>query len=130
MRSTPPAPGHSSPCDGLARVDRLWRCTGCGYFAYSSPWLSIYDDEGNEVGGDQHVCPGCGEKDWHWCGGDSREKRIGYAQEIGRVSESLLAALRRWPFRVIAGWMHAADGSYPYPRLARWIRTRAGVTWP
>lgn len=65
----------------LARVDRLWYCTGCRYFAYSHPSLTLYDDEGNETGGDVHVCPVCGEKDWHWCGGDNREKRLGYARE-------------------------------------------------
>ncbi len=66
----------------LGRVDRLWRCTGCGYFAYSFPYEDILDEEGRDVGTQIHRCPVCREMDWHWCGGDDREKRIGYAKEI------------------------------------------------
>jgi NAD-dependent dihydropyrimidine dehydrogenase PreA subunit len=67
----------------LARVDRLWRCTGCGYFAYSCPWRTVYFF-GDQVGGYEDACPECGEQCWHWCGGDSREKRIAYAQQVSR----------------------------------------------
>jgi hypothetical protein len=69
----------------LERVDRLWRCTGCGYFAYSFPVEDITDDGGKNIGAASHVCPECGEQCWHWCGGDSREKRLAYAKEIGRA---------------------------------------------
>lgn len=73
----------SSPCDALHRVDRLWRCTGCGYFAWSMPAEDVVDDGGCEIGAMQHVCPTCGEQNWHWCGGDSRDKRLEYAKEAG-----------------------------------------------
>lgn len=68
----------------LSRVDRLWRCTRCGYLALSSPGRSLYDDEGKEVGGYQDECPECGEQCWHWCGGDDRAGRIRYLQEFLR----------------------------------------------
>lgn len=74
---------HSSLTGALERVDRLWRCTGCGYFAYSSPWRTLYDDEGREIGGYEDECPECGERCWHWCGGDSRPQRVKYAEAIG-----------------------------------------------
>lgn len=67
----------------LERVDRLWRCTGCGYFAHSLPYEDIYEDDVC-VGATIHRCPVCREMDWHWCGGDNREKRIGYAKDIAR----------------------------------------------
>lgn len=66
----------------LSRVDRLWQCTRCGYFAYSLPVDSLYDDDGKEVGAVLHRCPTCADTDWHWCGGDDRETRIGYAAAI------------------------------------------------
>lgn len=73
----------------LSRVDRLWRCTRCGYFAYSAPYGTLYDDEGQEAGGFQDECPCCGEACWHWCGGDSREARLGYleAARAGGVTD-------------------------------------------
>lgn len=74
---------QGSLLQALARVDRLWRCTGCGYFAYSSPWRTLYDDKGCEVGGYSDVCPECGEECWHWCGGDDRATRVKYAEAIG-----------------------------------------------
>jgi len=77
--------GTETTPEALARVDRLWRCTRCGYFAWSSPDYSIYDDDGEEIGAGQHECPECGERCWHWCGGDSRDKRIEYTRLIGRA---------------------------------------------
>ncbi len=68
----------------LDRVDRLWQCTRCHYFAFSCPWFTVFDEDGNEIGGGNHDCPVCGDSDWHWCGGDSRDKRLGYAQEVAR----------------------------------------------
>ncbi len=60
------------------RIDRLWCCCRCGYFAFSSPDFSI-TFFGDEIGGGSHKCPECGDSYWHWCGGDNREKRMGYA---------------------------------------------------
>lgn len=75
--------GNAATVD-LSRVDRLWRCTRCGYLAFSFPYEDLQDDEGKDAGTFIHTCPECGEQDWHWCGGDDREKRIGYLQEFLR----------------------------------------------
>lgn len=61
----------------LRRVDRLWRCTSCGYLAYSAPYGTLYDDEGEDAGGFLDDCPDCGSvsEPWQWCGGLGRAER-------------------------------------------------------
>lgn len=62
----------SKPID-ISLANKLWLCTGCGYYARSYP----YKDLGVK-GTFTDICPKCGEQNWHWCGGDDKATRTAH----------------------------------------------------